>query len=162
MIGDRQGEWGDEEVKDLRGLWGQGLSAREIGHALGRTRNMVIGKLHRLGLSNGKVGSVRGEKRSKTMTIRRSSVNQKQNNFNRPRGPRKSPPVGARPATTPIAPLNGTGVTILELQRDQCHAIIGSSRPVVGLPHYCGRPAWSETPYCEGHYAAFHQPPRPR
>lgn len=44
--------WTDERVEKLRELWGQGMSASEIADLLGDiTRNAVIGKAHRLGLS---------------------------------------------------------------------------------------------------------------
>lgn len=44
--------WTDERVERLRELWGQGVSASEIADMLGDvTRNAVIGKAHRLGLS---------------------------------------------------------------------------------------------------------------
>lgn len=44
--------WTDEKVTLLRELWGKGLSASEIAKKLGdTTRNAVIGKAHRLGLS---------------------------------------------------------------------------------------------------------------
>ncbi|HSF95509.1 MAG TPA: GcrA family cell cycle regulator [Thermohalobaculum sp.] len=45
--------WTDERVDKLRELWGEGMSASQIAKALGGvTRNAVIGKVHRLGLSN--------------------------------------------------------------------------------------------------------------
>lgn len=44
--------WTDERVELLRKLWGEGLSASQIAAELGGiTRNAVIGKVHRLGLS---------------------------------------------------------------------------------------------------------------
>ena len=45
--------WTDERVELLRKLWAQGLSASQIAHELanGITRNAVIGKVHRLGMS---------------------------------------------------------------------------------------------------------------
>ena len=44
--------WTDERVQQLKDLWAQGLSASEIADILGDiTRNAVIGKAHRLGLS---------------------------------------------------------------------------------------------------------------
>jgi GcrA cell cycle regulator len=45
--------WTDERVEKLKELWGDGMSASQIAKALGGvTRNAVIGKVHRLGLSN--------------------------------------------------------------------------------------------------------------
>jgi GcrA cell cycle regulator len=45
--------WTDEKVELLRKLWLEGLSASQIANTLsnGITRNAVIGKVHRLGLS---------------------------------------------------------------------------------------------------------------
>jgi GcrA cell cycle regulator len=44
--------WTDERVELLRKLWSDGLSASQIAAELGGiTRNAVIGKVHRLGLS---------------------------------------------------------------------------------------------------------------
>ena len=45
--------WTDERVERLKQMWGEGLSASQIAKELGGvTRNAVIGKVHRLGLSN--------------------------------------------------------------------------------------------------------------
>jgi GcrA cell cycle regulator len=45
--------WNDERVEMLKKMWGEGQSASQIAKELGGvTRNAVIGKVHRLGLSN--------------------------------------------------------------------------------------------------------------
>jgi len=45
--------WSDDRVELLKRLWGEGQSASQIAKELGGvTRNAVIGKVHRLGLSN--------------------------------------------------------------------------------------------------------------
>ncbi|MCL5778227.1 GcrA cell cycle regulator [Limibaculum sp. FT325] len=45
--------WTDERVEKLKELWADGMSASQIAKQLGGvTRNAVIGKVHRLGLSN--------------------------------------------------------------------------------------------------------------
>ncbi|PIR86534.1 GcrA cell cycle regulator, partial [Candidatus Kaiserbacteria bacterium CG10_big_fil_rev_8_21_14_0_10_43_70] len=44
--------WTDERADMLKKLWAEGLSASQIANRLGSvTRNAVIGKVHRLGLS---------------------------------------------------------------------------------------------------------------
>jgi GcrA cell cycle regulator len=45
--------WNDERVELLKKMWSEGQSASQIAKELGNvTRNAVIGKVHRLGLSN--------------------------------------------------------------------------------------------------------------
>ena len=45
--------WTDERVETLKSMWAEGKSASQIAKELGGvTRNAVIGKVHRLGLSN--------------------------------------------------------------------------------------------------------------
>src|SRR5262245_51840909 len=55
MIGNgerKEMSWTDERVEQLKRLWSEGLSASQIAAELGGiTRNAVIGKVHRLGLS---------------------------------------------------------------------------------------------------------------
>ena len=45
--------WSEERVEALKTMWAEGKSASQIAKELGNvTRNAVIGKVHRLGLSN--------------------------------------------------------------------------------------------------------------
>ncbi|TNC74631.1 GcrA family cell cycle regulator [Rubellimicrobium roseum] len=45
--------WDDQRVETLKRMWAEGASASQIAKELGGvTRNAVIGKVHRLGLSN--------------------------------------------------------------------------------------------------------------
>lgn len=54
-------EWTEERIETLRRLWAQGQTASQIATLLGGvTRNAVIGKAHRLGLS-GRAAAVRRE-----------------------------------------------------------------------------------------------------
>ena len=47
--------WTDERVETLKKMWAEGQSASQIAKELGGvTRNAVIGKVHRLGLSDRK------------------------------------------------------------------------------------------------------------
>ncbi len=53
--------WTDERVETLKKMWAEGQSASQIAKELGGvTRNAVIGKVHRLGLSNRTGGPVAG------------------------------------------------------------------------------------------------------
>lgn len=44
--------WHSEDLERAKALWLQGKSAADIGLELSRTRNAIIGKLHRLGYSD--------------------------------------------------------------------------------------------------------------
>ena len=51
-MADAGGTWTDERVELLKKLWSEGFSASQIAAEMGGvTRNAVIGKVHRLGLS---------------------------------------------------------------------------------------------------------------
>lgn len=165
-LGVNDSGWPEAEVEKLKGLIKRDLSAREIGVAMGRTRNSIIGKVRRLGLTlarawtEPKMKLTRAKRLTSNITVRRKpAMTQKP-----PPGRPSSRPKGwDRPVSAPIVPVNGgVGITILELSHDKCHTVIGSSRPDKGLPHYCGRPTWGGTHYCEDHYAVFHKPPQPR
>ncbi len=43
--------WTDEMVNQLREMWKEGLTTGEIGKRLGVSKNSIVGKVHRLGLS---------------------------------------------------------------------------------------------------------------
>jgi GcrA cell cycle regulator len=43
--------WTPERIEQLAALWGQGLSTAEIGRRLDISKNAVVGKAHRLGLT---------------------------------------------------------------------------------------------------------------
>ena len=43
--------WTDEMVEDLRRMWKEGLTTGEIGKRLNVSKNSIVGKVHRLGLS---------------------------------------------------------------------------------------------------------------
>ncbi len=79
--------WSEERVEVLKKMWLEGKSASEIAKELGEiTRNAVIGKVHRLGLSNRETKSLQSETDS-------TQVNQRQK-----RGrPRKNKTVSNEP-----------------------------------------------------------------
>ena len=46
------GTWTDKKIEKLKVLWAKGVSTAEIGKRLDFSKNDIVGKVHRLGLSN--------------------------------------------------------------------------------------------------------------
>ncbi|MEO0938116.1 MAG: GcrA family cell cycle regulator [Pseudomonadota bacterium] len=85
--------WTDERVEMLKKMWGEGQSASQIAKELGGvTRNAVIGKVHRLGLSN-RAGS--GAAAAKAEPKAKPAP--------KPEAKPKAPPKAAEPAPEPQA-----------------------------------------------------------
>ncbi len=149
--------WTDERVELLKKLWSDGLSASQIAGELGGiTRNAVIGKVHRLGLSgrakspSSSAPRVR-KPRSHMMRVSRPSL----------RGNSAlALAYDLEPMPEPelidnIIPM-GQRRTILELTEDTCRWPIGDP----GEPefHFCGRKKCGTLPYCEHHARMAYQP----
>ncbi len=146
--------WTDERVELLRKLWLDGHSASQIAKQLGEvTRNAVIGKVHRLGLS----GRAAPSQPARPV-------------FKAPRPPRpanSAPPPQRRPAEVRLAPPApspppmvhveepGTA-TVLTLGAHMCKWPIGD--PATDDFTFCGRRASSEGPYCVEHARVAYQP----
>ena len=82
--------WSDERVAILKKMWLEGSSASEIAKELGNiTRNAVIGKVHRLGMSNRdtnnlKSGSSTGNAKKSVRRGRPPKVNKEEKKKGRP------------------------------------------------------------------------------
>lgn len=145
--------WSDPRVDLLRKLWQDGLSASQIARQLGGvTRNAVIGKVHRLGLS----GRAAPSRPARTV-------------FRAPRPPRvavassKPKRVAGPPTVTRAAPARivdeGPGcATLLTLGAHMCKWPIGD--PLEAGFTYCGRQA-ADGPYCPGHAQVAYKPGAP-
>ena len=83
--------WSDERVAILKKMWLEGSSASEIAKELGNiTRNAVIGKVHRLGMSNRdtnnlKSGSSTSNAKKSVRRGRPPKVNKEEKKRGRPR-----------------------------------------------------------------------------
>ncbi|MGL6210119.1 MAG: GcrA family cell cycle regulator [Paracoccaceae bacterium] len=102
--------WTDERVETLKKMWAEGQSASQIAKELGGvTRNAVIGKVHRLGLSNrvGPGGVPEGEEEEVILP------------------PPRIEPV-ATPRVTPVEPL--------QVVEDEPTAPAAAERPAQGIP----------------------------
>jgi GcrA cell cycle regulator len=159
--------WTDERVELLRKLWLDGLSASQIAAELanGITRNAVIGKVHRLGLS-GRV------KAPSTSTPRPRSKPQGHRPVSRPSaGPSMrgntalayAPRVQEAPAPKPelevVIPMSER-VTIMELREAMCRWPLGD--PATPEFRYCGGKSEIGDPYCTYHARIAYQPAQDR
>ncbi len=161
--------WTDDRIELLTKLWAEGLSASQIAGRLGDvTRNAVIGKVHRLGLSGRTTTS-----RAKTMRTRRRPA-QPRNRAARPQlrshgNTALKPAYDADteeelvllPAAVPelLIPLHERA-SILTLNESKCRWPIGD--PGDEEFHFCGRHSGTQTPYCEYHSAIAYQPAQSR
>jgi len=156
--------WNDERVDLLKKLWSDGLSASQIAGRLGGvTRNAVIGKVHRLGLS-GRATT------SRMKSHRPRARSQATKRLMKPRFANLGNPalrqlyLGDSEPYTPSA-------EELVIPLDERHSIQtlteASCRWPIGDPqqsdfHFCGRKKVLGLPYCEFHARRAFQPPQPR
>lgn len=152
--------WTDDRVATLAKLWGEGLSASQIAAALGGgvTRNAVIGKVHRLGLS----GRVKAGAPAPQRPAKPKSISPGQPASEPSRTPADQP--GTAPAETAvdhrwardIALPESKRVGILDLRDSMCKWPIGDpSKPDFA---FCGARASSSLPYCAEHCRIAYQP----
>ena len=150
--------WTDERVDVLKKLWLDGLSASQIAKQLGGvTRNAVIGKVHRLGLSGRAAPSQPARPVFKAPRPARPVPSA-------PSVPRRmaEPVAQAQTASTPPpAPVPALRIeepgsaTVLTLGAHMCKWPIGD--PSSDEFTFCGRRA-SEGPYCGEHARVAYQP----
>jgi GcrA cell cycle regulator len=150
--------WTDERVETLKKLWGDGLSASQIAGELGGiTRNAVIGKVHRLGLSG------RAKSPSSATPRPRKPRPQHMMRVSRPavRGNTalaQAFDYEAEPEPEIIenvVPL-GQRRTLLELNEDTCRWPIGD--PGSAEFYFCGGQSITTGPYCGYHSRIAYQP----
>lgn len=178
--------WTDERVEMLKAMWSEGKSASQIAKELGGvTRNAVIGKVHRLGLSN---RGPNGERIEET----EAAVAEAPPPPVEPEAPAEAAPVEAplRPREAaappparpkPIVPANGQPMppagseispealanlaevakkarrlTLMQLTERTCKWPIGD--PATDDFWFCGLGCVPGKPYCETHVAVAFQP----
>jgi GcrA cell cycle regulator len=149
----RGSEWSVERVEKLKGLHAAGLScsrmAAEIG---GVSRNAVIGKLHRLGLSN--YGSIVHKARvarlprprvvEKTVRIVRTNANSNKM--------RLFQTAKIEVQEMRCADVVSLGVGLLDLEPHQCRY------PTSDAPFlFCGHPKMEAASYCAAHFMLTHR-----
>lgn len=162
--------WTEDRIATLTKLWAEGLTASQIAQELGDvTRNAVIGKAHRLGLS-GRPSPVRaqrstGSTASRPAKPKTSAQPAAARTVAKPAAPKVQkaptpPAVSERPRLQLAEIEAGPGVTLLKVTDKMCKWPIGHP----GDPDFrlCGRPAGESGPYCEPHGELAYQtiPPK--
>jgi len=175
--------WTDERVEQLKKMWTEGQSASQIAKELGGvTRNAVIGKVHRLGLSN-RSGAAPA-KSPETKSAKPDPVQPAKPAAPRPEPKPEEPrtmstaPVPRKPVITAGQPLppqpsaneispealasvrevekKAKRITLMELTERTCKWPIGD--PATDDFWFCGLPVQSGKPYCEAHVSVAFQP----
>ena len=151
----KRATWDSERIEQMTHYFHAGLSCSQIASEIGVTRNAVIGKMHRLGLS-----------RPKDMAA--AHVEQRRaERLARPKAPRNWRPRRSRmdistqremlTAAFPAPELraedipiyNGCGCTLLELGQEKCRWPINT--PGAEDFCFCGNEPVKGLPYCPGH-----------
>jgi len=151
--------WSDDRVEQLKKLWEAGLSASQIAAELGNvTRNAVIGKVHRLGLS--------GRAKSPSSAAprpRKARPTQQMVRVSRPiaRGNTalaQAFEVEVEPdpvACDNVVPMNQR-LSLQELNEATCHWPVGD--PSSPDFFFCGGKTLAGLPYCAQHSRVAYQP----
>jgi GcrA cell cycle regulator len=158
---DNRPTWSAERTERLKRCFQAGLTCSQIAREIGVTRNAVIGKMSRLGLSRPKDVLAQQLKRagklsrastpSKTWRPRRARLNIfAQHEMLRAAFPEHEP------RTTDVPIHNGTGCTLLELAHGKCRWPISS--PGADDFCFCGNETVDGLSYCLGHARIAYRP----
>lgn len=172
--------WTDERVARLSKLWAEGLSASQIANDLGGvTRNAVIGKVHRLGLSGRAkpAGKSNNAPRRKTTTTTRTSRSSGSSTFARASSGRTTTRtvgnaalkmemnveqeihIEEKPVEDVVVPISRK-LTLMQLTETTCKWPTGD--PTMPGFSFCGQTSQEDKPYCEFHSKIAFQPPNER
>ena len=154
--------WTDERIAQLKKMWKEGKSAADIAKFLGKgvTRNAVIGKAHRMGLSGRpspikKPAAAAPKKEAAKKPVKEVA---KKTVIPVVTGVKNNPLV--REATEPRkfvkeTPPVGGGVALIDLSERMCKWPFGDPREDDFT--FCGRTIRPGTPYCPDHAGMAYQ-----
>ena len=174
--------WTDERVETLKAMWADGKSASQIAKELGGvTRNAVIGKVHRLGLSNRNAApTAKPAAKPKPAAREEAPAAPAEAEAKKPEpAPEKPVSVPARKpiirAGQPLPPQPSANevsaealanvrevektakrLNLMQLTERTCKWPVGD--PATDDFWFCGHPVQQGKPYCEAHVAVAFQP----
>lgn len=164
--------WTDQMVEDLKVMWKQGLTTAEIGKRLGVSKNSIVGKVHRLGLS-GRPSPIKKKEvptEKATSTVSKEKTTKTVNVSKTPEvtvakvEPKTEVVIEEKKAVTkdkeiekPVAlecqksnfERNGKAVSLTELDNHTCRWPIGD--PKDENFHFCGKKVRIGQTYCDEH-----------
>jgi len=180
--------WSDERVELLKRLWTEGQSASQIAKELGGvTRNAVIGKVHRLGLSN-RAGPAASASPAPETTAPEAAARPAAKSAPKPAAPAQTAaepepepaappsrvkaiipagrPLPPQPSANEIDPEALAKVSAIEKKAKRLSLMELTERTCkwpVGDPAtedfwFCGLPSQTGKPYCEAHVGVAFQP----
>ncbi len=177
--------WTDKMIEDLKKMWKEGLTTGEIGKRLNVSKNSIVGKVHRLGLSGrpspikkkeAKPQSAAGSKAKtpapKAKPQKPVAAPQKAPVSATPKAPLKTEPAKAEkktPLKTPAepkqpAPAKGKTIassaqnlSLTELDNHTCRWPLGD--PKDDNFHFCGKKVRVGQTYCDEHAAVAYVKP---
>lgn len=149
--------WTEDRVEMLKKLWTEGLSASQIARQMGGvTRNAVIGKVHRLGLSGratparvttAKINSTATTGAPSQPSIAATNLSYKEDDtLQHNETPSEPEPILSKEERT----------SVLNLTEHTCKWPVGD--PGTKNFHFCGARSKASSPYCETHAAQAYQP----
>jgi GcrA cell cycle regulator len=156
--------WSDDRVEQLKKLWEAGLSASQIAAELGNvTRNAVIGKVHRLGLSGrakSPATAAPRQRKAARPTQQMMRVARPVSRGNTALAQVFEVEVEADAVTFDnVVPMSQRR-SLLELNEATCHWPVGD--PSSPDFFFCGGKALSGLPYCAQHSRVAYQPANDR
>ena len=147
--------WSSDRVERLKRCFDAGLTCSQIAREIGVTRNAVIGKMNRLGLSRPRDVVDRQLEQRRDARLARPTIAR----LPRPKRPRlnvfapreilREAFPEQKPPAEDIPIHNGRGCTLLELGERKCRWPI--SDPGANDFCFCGNEPVAGLPYCLGH-----------
>lgn len=164
--------WTDEMVDQLRQMWKEGLTTGEIGKRLGVSKNSIVGKVHRLGLS-GRPSPIKKKEDSESAPKKENlKENNEKKSASKPQPAAEAKPkaekkvaektpvetsdnvseqsLGAAPFASEMRKHHGKTM-LTDLDNHTCRWPIGD--PKDENFHFCGRKVHIGQTYCDEHAA---------
>lgn len=134
--------WTETQIEYVIEQWDAGFSASIIGDDIGKTRNAVLGKIHRMGLSGSRENKRKPQIKKKTGWQQRKRRNPM---------PVKRLPTFKTVPDIEAEPIDASqNCTLIVLKKHQCKWPVNEPPP--GDYMFCGLARNGTSPYCPEHH----------